>query len=124
MDRARFEALVEAFGAQEARWPAADRDAARAFAATPEAVAILKAARALDGALDLDVDAAPASLPRVRAILAAAPKAAEITWRAVAALAACALIGLTLGYESARRAPEDGAADAVIGEVFGDWAGG
>ena len=99
---ARFTALVEAYGAEEARWPADERAAATAFAQRDEqAASVLAEARALDSLLALDRPAsAPSDLLRAR-ILAKAPKAASgrrnSTWAPYAALAACAVFGAFIG---------------------------
>lgn len=117
MDRARFEAILAAYGADPKRWPQDERAAAEAFAA--EAPEIVQDARTTDALLDLDRDAAPASLPLIRALIAAAPKPV-VSWRAAAALAACAVLGLAAGYSSGRLAPDPGAAEAVLSAAFGE----
>lgn len=49
----RLKAIIEAYGAQPARWPEAERDAAQAcLAAHPQAQAWLAEARALDGLME------------------------------------------------------------------------
>jgi hypothetical protein len=59
MDARRFEALLDAYGQEPRRWPAAERAAAEAFARTPAGHA------ALAGVIGLDewLDAAPAMQP-------------------------------------------------------------
>ncbi len=116
MDRARFEDLIAAYGADAKRWPEAERAAAEAFAArAPDA---LQDARVIDALLDLDAPA-PASLPLLRKVLARTPKPA-LTWRAAVALAACAMFGLAVGYGGGLLAPERGAAEAVLSAAFGE----
>jgi hypothetical protein len=62
MNAARFTALVDAYGARPARWPARERAAAEAFAASdPAAKVLLADASQLDLALDrLPTDEVPA----------------------------------------------------------------
>jgi hypothetical protein len=49
----RFAVIVDAYGAEPRRWPAAERESASALAASdPEAAALLAEARALDAGLD------------------------------------------------------------------------
>lgn len=53
MDRARFAALLDAYGAEPRRWPADERAQALAFAADdPGAPALLAAAATLDALID------------------------------------------------------------------------
>lgn len=74
LDAVRVRALVEAFGADPARWPETEREAALAWlqANPDEASALLAEARALDGMLDAwRLDPTPA--PLLRQVLAPAP---------------------------------------------------
>ena len=119
MNLRRLEALLDAHGADPARWPAAERAAAQELlAADPAAQKRLHEARRLDRALDrLPPAPAPAAdlAARIRAVALqqnplaapAAPAPAPIPangnrapWRFTAALAASALIGLWLGFAS------------------------
>lgn len=72
----RFKAIVEAYGADERRWPLGERAAALTFsAASVEAAAVLAEARALD----LMLDEAPLPQPSIELtsrILEQAPRAA------------------------------------------------
>lgn len=111
MNPSRFEALISAYGAEPARWPAAERETALAFAsAHPDAGAMAEAERALDDALDAWKPQFPTMALR-NAILAASPPFRRRVgwnwgpnWRAVwlsgaglaAACAAGALVGATL----------------------------
>ncbi|MFO7482162.1 hypothetical protein [Oceanibaculum nanhaiense] len=117
MDLQRLEALLDAYGADPARWPAAERTAAQALlAADPDAQAQLEQTRQLDRALDaLPPAPAPAGdlAARIRAAARhqdapAAPVAPipapipangnRAPWRFTMALAASAVIGLWLGF--------------------------
>lgn len=113
MDRERFEALLDAYGADFRRWPAEMRAAAATYAAqNADAVALLEEARKLDAALDM-VRAVPAlSADLAARILAQAPQAPRAAFdrRTMFALAACAVFGVVLGYGGgllAPSAPED-----------------
>ena len=71
MDLERFQDLVDAYGGDDAAWPAGERDAARALlAAEPQARALQQVAQALDRELALFQVAPPPSMDR---ILAARP---------------------------------------------------
>lgn len=104
----RFTALVEAWGADPARWPAAERPAALALLETSTAArAVVEREKRLDLALDLTPPAAPppAALARRLAGLAADPRSLWTDllalfggWRpAAAALALCIAAGVVLG---------------------------
>lgn len=74
MKRDRFHDLAETFGGDLARWPEAERDAARGLlAATPELRAVLDQAAALDALLDASPTPLPSQALRDR-VIAAAPK--------------------------------------------------
>lgn len=108
MNRERFEQLLDAYGADPKRWPSAERAAGEAFAAAhPEdVVQMLTAARALDATMDAARETLKPDVARVAAILAKAPKpAASVSPLARWALAACALLGVTLGYGGGLMAP-------------------
>jgi hypothetical protein len=102
-ERARFAALIEAYGAEPRRWPA-DR---RAWAEdllrrSAEARALAAEAAALDAALDrAPLAAPPAAL--IGRVLAAAPRARAGHWwlggfwRPAAGLSAAAILGIGLG---------------------------
>jgi len=81
MNNERIRQLIEAYGADPARWPAADRDAAAAQHAEPTAaVAVeLQQARALDCALD--AVSPPLALPSgLRARILATAPAPRVAW--------------------------------------------
>lgn len=124
MDAARFEQLVAAYGAAPRRWPQGERAAAEAFAKTDAGQRVLAEARTLDAALEEAKDEAPISLVLRRKVLASAPKPQAPPWRAVAALAACAVFGVALGVGGAQRMGDIRAADAALalmadtGEIY------
>jgi hypothetical protein len=108
MDRQRFEHLLEAYGTDYARWPAEERAAGEAFAAThADAVAGLRAAeRVLDEVLDAGRMSPTASdLLAARILAAHKRQRSGLDWRAVAALAACAVFGVVAGYGGGLMAP-------------------
>jgi hypothetical protein len=72
----RLEAIVAAYGADPARWPAAERDAAVSLLSRSEAArALIEHAAALDAALDAVPPLPPAPALRTT-VLAAAPRPA------------------------------------------------
>jgi hypothetical protein len=123
MTRDRFAALLEAYGADPAHWPASERQAAQALA---EADPAGGRARAEAAALDRILNAAPVEPPsaelmaRVMAAAPAAPAAVHRprpagrlqtmlrwllpgagTWQPAAATAAALVLGLAVGYATA-----------------------
>lgn len=121
MDRARFEVLLAAYGANFLRWPEDVRAAGEAYARehAAEVEALLGDARGLDHALALAAlngDAAPELL--VRRILKQAPKAQGFDRRAIMALAACAVFGVVIGYGGGLFAPPPSEADAYFSAAF------
>jgi hypothetical protein len=132
MKAERFQAIVEAYGADPARWPVAERDAALAWAdqAGQAAQAILDEARALD----VRLAGHPAPLPDAAAF-ARALKGAEAaltpaprTWplrlpsfrldrfrlASGAGLMAAACAGVMFGVTLTDRLTADAQADAVL----------
>jgi hypothetical protein len=130
MDEARIAAILAAYGADPARWPEAERHAAQAWAAANAArfEALAADARAVDALLASDArDSAPGDLLRAR-ILRAAPKPGAFGVRAVAALAASAVLGVLIGFSGVSvrgvdHAGADAAFDAALGFVD-DGSGG
>jgi hypothetical protein len=111
MDIERFKVLLDGYGADPARWPAAERAAAETFARrSPEAAALMAAARALDRALAWLPAAAPALDPvAVAAAASAAPQRRArqprrsgfgfgLAWPNFAGLAAAMVIGFVVGW--------------------------
>lgn len=108
MDRQRFEHLLEAYGADFARWPAEEYQAGEAYAAAhADEVAMLSAdERALDALLDAHrVSVAAPELLAARVLAAHKRQRSAIDWRAAAALAACAVFGVLVGYGGGLMAP-------------------
>lgn len=108
MDRARFEHLLDAYGADFARWPAAERQAGAAYAEqhrTDTAEALARAGE-LDAMLQYGRGAEPDIAALSARVLAAAPQPVRgfgggARW----ALAACALLGVVAGYGGGLLAP-------------------
>ncbi|MGE3143253.1 MAG: hypothetical protein AB7L65_08010 [Hyphomonadaceae bacterium] len=118
MNMTRFKAILDAYGAAPRRWPEAERAAAEAFAAAhEECAALLAEARALDGVLDAMEPHAPSELLFAR-VMRKAPKPALIAraaWKPAAALAACAIFGVVLGFGGGALAPQSAdATDTMI----------
>jgi hypothetical protein len=108
----RFAALLDAYGADPARWPDAERAGAQALLdRSAEACARRDAAAALDALLDRAAAAQPSSALAAR-ILAQAPRAA----RAVVGLAAAASLAIWLTQRPAARQTLRPAAVAQLGE--------
>lgn len=130
MDRQRFDYLLEAYGADFARWPVGEREAATEFvvAHAPSLADVLRDARALDVALDVRrIEGDAPDLLSAR-ILAAhkRQRGAGLHWRAVAALAACAVFGVALGYGGGLLAPVSDDADyfaSALEAPFADYDG-
>lgn len=105
MTRERFEQILEAHGADPARWPAAERAAAAAFAERPEAAALLSEAAALDALLDGAETPPPGELLQRRIIKAgqaAVDARSAPRWRpAAAGMAASLLLGFSIGFGGA-----------------------
>jgi hypothetical protein len=128
MDRARFEALAEAYGADRRRWPSAERATAEAFAvAEPEvARAILAEADDLDHLLFAAPSATPSAALR-QAVLAGAPRARSARrglgfWLSGAGMAAAAAAGVIVGTSAASAAVGAARTEAVLAEILPDEA--
>src|SRR5690349_13576018 len=100
---ARFEALLDAYGAEPRRWPADRRAAAEALLKrSPEAQALHATAQRLDALIDT-APAEPAPAHLIGRVIAAAPQPrARSGWfggllKPVAGLAFAAVLGLALG---------------------------
>jgi len=106
MDRMRLQSLIEAYGADPARWPAGERDDARALLAqTADAAAMRADARRLDAALDGFAPTADAGAEeRLLRTLTALPRQAPALpplltgfWPRAAMLAAASVAGVIIG---------------------------
>ena len=128
MDIDRFEALAQAYGADLARWPTAERPAAEALAlAQPGAVsAILAEAALVDGWLSASV-VQPPSPSLCDSILAASPRSRRpmrARWAGLGVgvtLAAASIAGIMAGVVAGpiaiNHAREQAAADPVSDAV-------
>lgn len=115
MEKERFEAIVAAYGAEPRRWPAAERAAALAFAASDHKT--LSDARITDALLDAVPPAiAPNDVLEARIVRSA--RAARPPLAAGLALAACALIGVMAGYGAGRAAPAPQEIDTMLAATF------
>ena len=120
MNRDRFFTIVEAYGAEPRRWPAAERVDALAFAeADVEAFARLREAGILDGVLDESRPLAPSAALR-RRVVEAGPRprrrTSPLRWFAPGAgLAAAGVAGLVFG--ASLLAPPEVQTDAVLAEA-------
>lgn len=127
MTLARFEAILDAYGADPRRWPDAERGAARTFAeADPRAPALLAAAADLDGAIDLGAPD-PAGADLREAVIASAkitPPRRSLWWVGAglgAALAGAAAGAVTVGVMAPRVSNELTAEQmASAATAFGD----
>jgi hypothetical protein len=100
----RVETLLEAYGGDPARWPIAERNAAlAAIANSPALQSQQKAAQDLDAALGSPLPIEP-SLDLRTKVLAWRPKPLRLT-QVAAAMAASAVLGVTLGLGAADLAP-------------------
>ncbi len=121
MDRERFVELLDAFGADFRRWPAETRAPAAAYvAANGEAATLIADARQLDLVLDTARVGAEPSPALATRILAQAPRSNRPAFdrRAVLALAACAVLGVVLGYGGGLLAPMPAEDDAYFATAF------
>jgi anti-sigma factor RsiW len=119
MSHARFEAILDAYGADPRRWPDAERAAARDFSqADARAAALLASAARLDGLIELPAHA-PASDALREAIVASAKtrrSRAPLWWAGAglgAALAGAAAGALTVGVLAPGAAAEFSADQAL-----------
>jgi hypothetical protein len=114
----RFADLAAAYGADLARWPAAECAGAAALMATQpqKTAAILAQARALDAALDLLIAPPPSDL-LARRILRAAPKPRVApVW---AAMAASMVIGVLIGFGGVRAWDGSASIETAMSEALG-----
>lgn len=128
----RLTEILDAYGADPARWPADERAAARAFAAKdPRAAGALDEARRLDNLLDAYDPGADASVARVRNALEKAiahvPSATAIpflaawsSWQRGAALAAVLMFGVATGIVTSAVSPPAGTGETDIARLAFD----
>jgi hypothetical protein len=122
MDLNRFETILEAYGAEPAHWPLAERAAALDLAKTQLAAAMLADARDLDSLLAAERSVSPTAAVRVR-VRVAAPGAGAGRWRRLAGLAGAAgLVGALLAGAAAGVAVAARQTRAVPAAVAGDPA--
>lgn len=145
MTRDRMEEILAAYGAKPARWPEAERASAQTWAAENAAdfAAMAGEAGALDAALACDVRETADDEALAQRVLATRGdnvvagdfdrrRAANDWWRPAAALAACAVLGLAIGFTGAPRNDDMamdldaafGAAFEMPAAGFADGAGG
>lgn len=121
MDRDRFNNLLQAYGADFARWPVDERVAGQMFAAQNAEIvaAAIADAHALDAALNA-ASQQPETAALTARILAAAPKAQRPAFdrRAMIALAACAVFGVVLGYGGGLLAPVADEDNSYFADAF------
>jgi hypothetical protein len=133
-----FRRLAETWGGDLGRWPAAERDAARALAATPQGRAILERARQLDALMAAPPDVPPERVRgAVHAVVLQVAADAERTsrsrwswdlpgWFVPAMSVACsALIGISLGMAlPSGDAPEPMVLGMILdsGSIAADWS--
>ena len=121
MDRERFAELLDAYGADFRRWPAAVRAEAAAFTAqNADAAALIAEAGSLDALLDSVRGETRPSTDLAARILAAAPRAQRPAFdrRAMLALAACAVFGVLIGYGGGMLAPAPADDDSYFSMAF------
>ena len=132
MTRERLAQLIEAYGADPARWPESEReDALALISSSPQAAALRLRAAALDGLLDQASAHEPS--PELKAEIlarAAAPRWRAVSstlwpfgpiWRPAAALALAAVLGLATGLVAPPPFVTDQASTAVYAEID-EWA--
>ncbi|MED5548922.1 MAG: hypothetical protein VX529_06135 [Pseudomonadota bacterium] len=102
MTEERFFQIVEAYGANPARWPEGERAAAMAFADAHPGITddVLRAESALDDWL-VGRDVQPSELLERRILNRfPAPAASPVRWQVPAAAAAALLVGAFIGFAS------------------------
>jgi ferric-dicitrate binding protein FerR (iron transport regulator) len=115
----RFQILADTYGGDIDRWPADERDAARAWCAAHgrQALAVLEDAAALDLALDM-AEPPPAS-PILRdriiasALQARRPARRGLLWASATGLIAACAAGVIMGAQISDQVLSDPAAESV-----------
>lgn len=127
MNTERFENLIAAYGAEPARWPAGEREAALAFVAADRAQAerLLFEARMIDAMLDASPSAAVPHALRDR-ILAMAPRERPERrvhlgfsgwFKAGAGLAAACAVGAVAGSLTISQLAGEAQADTILAQA-------
>lgn len=127
MDMARLAEILDAYGADDRRWPRAEREAALALLSrSPDARALRDQAAALDTLLD--VPAPPAPSPELKAAILAAARRPEWrqwlaefwplgpAWQPASALAAAVVLGVAVGIGAPDLVLPNGG-DALVAEA-------
>ena len=106
MNLARLAEILDAYGADARRWPAAERVAAEALiAGSAEAATLREDAAALDMMMDLSAAPAPSPELMARVLAGREPSAGWLAilwpfgpvWQPVSAMAAAAVLGIAIG---------------------------
>ncbi|BDW99919.1 hypothetical protein [Maricaulis maris] len=128
----RFFQILEAYGADPARWPADERAEAEAFAlGHPDLIAdAAQSERDLDALLDQLIEPERASPLLERRLLAQLPVPALPSWMAPSAIAAALLVGAFIGFASGAMTVPGDTGDAIYADAFTgyeqdwtDWLG-
>lgn len=130
MTHERMAAILAAYGASPARWPLAERAAAEAWAAanTQAFAALAETEAPLDALLDLDGRGIASEDALAARILAARDGGNVVraqfgktrgVWMQAAALAACTVLGLAIGFtQTPMRDDLSGEFDAAFSAAF------
>lgn len=122
----RFFQILEAYGADPARWPEAEREQAQAWAdAHPETAAeALGAEAALDAVLG-EAEAVPSDLLERRIMKRFPASAAGLRWQIPVAAAAALLVGAFIGFASGALTATESAETTLYADAYAgldeDW---
>lgn len=126
MTQERFFQILEAYGADPARWPEAEREQAQAWAdAHPETAAeALGAEAALDAVLG-EAEAVPSDLLERRIMKRFPAPAAGLRWQIPVAAAAALLVGAFIGFASGALTATESAETTLYADAYAgldeDW---
>ena len=132
MTRERFIEMLEAYGADPARWPDAERDDAQAWAAEhPDAVETALLVEAKLDALLGPAEAVPSDLLQRRLLQRAPRPAVSFDWHMPVAAAAALVIGVMAGFAGGAVVSDPiTETEAIYADAFGglgedwvDWLG-
>lgn len=130
MDATRFAALADAWGGDLRRWPEAERESGRAFAASHQVVAerLLFEGDSLDALLDASPQPAVSPALRDRIIVSAAasgrkargawPSLSRLLWLGGAGWAAAACAGVVFGTNLGGHLADQRQAEAVVDQAM------